>query len=135
MNYIEKIYSELLDLRGTIDLLNAELKEVDSKFEGILKEVRDTDFNVEQSIKMYKNLQEFLQERRLLKTKIEEMEIQYDILGGDKQLNKYQKALDFKRVKEDIQFKKDKKYYRDKKYYKNFREDLKTQAEELYHIV
>lgn len=135
MNHIEKIYSELLDLRGTIDLLNAELKEVDSKFKSILKEVRDTDFNVEQSIKMYKNLQEFLQERRLLKAQIEEMEIQYDILGGDKQLNKYQKALDFKRVKEDIQFKKDKRYYRDKKYYKNFREDLKAQAEDLYHIV
>ncbi|AIA64131.1 hypothetical protein PHAGE6E_105 [Staphylococcus phage 6ec] len=135
MNYIERIYSELVDLKGTVNILQIEMKEINSKFEDILIKIRETEFNVSQSVEMYKRLQEFLQERRLLRAQIEEMEVQYEILGGDEQLKKYEKALDFKEVKKDREFKKDKKYYRDKKYYNNFREDLKEKAIDLYHIV
>ena len=129
MNYIERIYSELVDLKGTVNILQIEMKEINSKFEDILIKIRETEFDVSQSVEMYKRLQEFLQERRLLRAQIEEMEVQYEILG------RYEKALDFKEVKKDREFKKDKKYYRDKKYYNNFREDLKEKAIDLYHIV
>lgn len=135
MNYIEKIYSEMSDLNGTINILQLEMKTINDKFESILIDIRDTNFNIEQSVKIYKKLQDFLQERRLLKAQIEEMKIQFEVLGGEEQYSKYEKALDFKKVKQDKEFKKDKKYYRDKKYYNNFREDLKEKAIDLYHIV
>lgn len=135
MNYIETMYNELSDLKGSIILLKEDAKNIDNKFHDILKEVRDTDFDLIQSINMYKNIQNFLQERRLLKSKIEEMEIQYEILGGDEQLKTYSEALDFKQVKRNTKFNKDNKYYRNKKYYSNFREDLKEQISSLYHIV
>lgn len=135
MNYIEKIYSEMLDLKGTISILELEMKEINSKFEDILTDIRETEFNVVQSVEMYKKLQEFLQERRLLKAQIEEMKIQFEVLGGEEQYNRYKKALDFKKVKQDKEFKKYKKYYRNKKYYKNFREDLKEKVDDFYHIV
>lgn len=135
MNYIEKIYNEMSDLKGTINILQLEMKTINDKFESILIDIRDTNFNVEQSVEIYKKLQDFLQERRLLKAQIEEMKIQFEVLGGEEQYIRYEKALDFKEVKKDREFKKDKKYYRDKKYYNNFREDLKEKAIDLYHIV
>ena len=135
MNYIEKIYSEMSDLKGTINILQLEMKTINNKFENILIDIRDTNFNVEQSVEIYKKLQDFLQERRLLKAQIEEMKIHFEVLGGEEQYIRYEKALDFKKVKQDKEFKKDKKYYRDIKYYKNFREDLKEKVDGFYHIV
>lgn len=135
MNYIKRMYSEMKDLRGTINILEEQLEQINCEFEDIMIEVRETDFNVSQSIEMYKRLQQFLQERRLLKSQIEEMKVQYEILGGDVQLERYNKALDFKKVKCNPHYKKDKKYYRNKKYYENFNEDIKNDIYNLYHIV
>lgn len=131
MKSINMIYLEMKDLKGNILLLKKECKKVDEEWESILKEVRDTVFNAAQGAKLYKETQEFLQERRLLKSQIEELEVQFELLGGDNKLEELKTKQDFKNVSTK---KKDKKYKRDIDYYNNFREDIKEEVSEMYHI-
>lgn len=129
MKSINLIYNELDDLYTSIKLMKEQSKDIDKEFNTVLEEIRLTTFNASQGTKMYKQLQEFLQERRLLKAEIEELEVQFELLGGKSKLDELRKYQDFKNVP-----KKDKKYHRRSVYYKNFRVDLREKAESLYHI-
>lgn len=129
MKSINIIYNELHDLKTSIELLKEQTGDIDKEFDAILEEIRTTVFNASQGTLLYKNMQEFLQERRLLKTRIEELQVQYEILGGDKKLIELEKYQNFKNVP-----KKDKKYHRKLNYFKNFREDVKEEVSMMYHI-
>lgn len=129
MKSINIIYNELHDLKTSIELLKEQTGDVDKEFHAILEEIRTAVFNASQGTLLYKNMQEFLQERRLLKTRIEELQVQYEILGGDRKLTELEKYQNFKNVP-----KKDKKYHRKLKYFKNFREDVREEVSMMYHI-
>lgn len=129
MKSINIIYNELHDLKTSIELLKEQTGDVDKEFDAILEEIRTTVFNASQGALLYKNMQEFLQERRLLKTRIEELQVQYEILGGDRKLTELEKYQNFKNVP-----KKDKKYHRKLNYFKNFKEDVKEEVSMMYHI-
>lgn len=129
MKSINIVYSELYDLKTSITILKEQANVIDKEFNTILEEVRTTVFNASEGTKLYKNIQEFLQERRLLKTQMEELQVQYELLGGDIKLNQLEKYQNFKNVP-----KKDKKYHRKADYFKNFREDIKEEVSEMYHI-
>lgn len=129
MKSINIIYNELHDLKTSIELLKEQTGDVDKEFDAILEEIRTTVFNASQGALLYKNMQEFLQERRLLKTRIEELQVQYEILGGDRKLTELEKYQNFKNVP-----KKDKKYHRKLNYFKNFKEDVKEEISMMYHI-
>ena len=129
MKSINIIYNELHDLKTSIELLKEQTGDVDKEFDAILEEIRTTVFNASQGALLYKNMQEFLQERRLLKTRIEELQVQYEILGGDRKLTELEKYQNFKNVP-----KKDKKYHRKLSYFKNFKEDVKEEVSMMYHI-
>lgn len=134
MNSIEIVYNELKELKENITLLRGKKKEFNERFVQLLAEVRDTEFNAIEGVELYKSMQEFLQERRLLSSRVDELEIQYDLLGGDKALEKYNQMLDFQNVKTNPEFKKTNKYYRNKKYFKNFPEKYKKEIDKMYHI-
>lgn len=129
MKSINIVYSELYDLKTSITILKEQANVIDKEFNTILEEVRTTVFNASEGAKLYKNIQEFLQERRLLKTQMEELQVQYELLGGDIKLNQLEKYQNFKNVP-----KKDKKYHRKLDYFKNFREDIKEEVSEMYHV-
>lgn len=129
MKSINIIYNELHDLKMSIELLKEQSGDVDKEFHSILEEIRTTVFNASQGALLYKNMQDFLQERRLLKTRIEELQVQYEILGGDNKLQELEKYQSFKNVP-----KKDKKYHRKLNYFKNFKEDVKEEVSMMYHI-
>lgn len=129
MKSINIIYNELKDLDLSIELMKEQCSEINKEFHTILDEVRETTFNASQGAKLYQSIQDFLQERRLLKARIEELEIQFELLGGKEKLNQLKSYQDFKNVP-----KKDKKYYRKSEYFSDFRVDIKEEIENMYHI-
>jgi predicted FMN-binding regulatory protein PaiB len=129
MKSINIIYNELKDLDLSIELMKEQCSEINKEFHTILDEVRETTFNASQGAKLYQSIQDFLQERRLLKARIEELEIQFELLGGKEKLNQLKSYQDFKNVP-----KKDKKYHRKIDYFSDFRVDIKEEIENMYHI-
>src|SRR5699024_7877231 len=77
----------------------------------------------------YKRTQEFLQERRLLNMQMEELNNQYIVLGGDEKLKELEEF-------QDITIVGNKKGIKRRKvdYFKNFREDIREEVSEMYHI-
>ncbi|AWY02872.1 hypothetical protein [Staphylococcus phage VB-SauS-SA2] len=130
MKSINIMYLEMKDLHGSIEMMKEECKKVDKEWDKLLIEIKDATFNASQGAQLYKKTQEFLQERRLLKMQMEELKNQYIILGGDKKLKELEEFQDITKVgnKEGIKRRK-------ADYFGNFREDIKEEVSEMYHVI
>lgn len=129
MKSINIFYNEMKDMKESITMLKREVKKIDEEWNNLLVEIRETVFNAAQGAQLYKRTQEFLQERRLLKMQMEELKNQYIVLGGDEKLKELEEFQDITKVgnKEGIKRRK-------ADYFKNFREDIKEEVSEMYHI-
>ena len=110
-------------------MLKKEVKKIDEEWNSLLVEIRETVFNAAQGAQLYKRTQEFLQERRLLKMQMEELNNQYIVLGGDEKLKELEEFQDITKVGNKKGIKR-----RKVDYFKNFREDIKEEVSEMYHI-
>ena len=122
-------YNEMKDMKESISMLKKEVKKVDKEWDSLLVEIRETVFNAAQGAQLYKRTQEFLQERRLLKMQMEELKNQYIILGGDEKLKELQECQDITKVGNKKGIKK-----RKADYFYNFREDIKEEVSNMYHV-
>ena len=129
MKSINIFYNEMKDMKESIAMLKKEVKKIDEEWNSLLVEIRETVFNAAQGAQLYKRTQEFLQERRLLKMQMEELNNQYIILGGDEKLKELQEYQDITKVGNKKGVKR-----RKVDYFKNFREDIKEEVSEMYHI-
>ena len=129
MKSINIMYLEMKDLYGSIEMMKEECKKVDKEWNKLLIEIKDTTFNASQGAQLYKRTQEFLQERRLLKMQMEELKNQYIILGGDEKLKELQECQDITKVGNKKGIKK-----RKADYFYNFREDIKEEVSNMYHV-
>src|SRR5699024_5547200 len=129
MKSINIMYLEMKDLYGSIEMMKEECKKVDKEWNKLLIEIKDTTFNASQGAQLYKRTQEFLQERRLLKMQVEEINNQYIVLRGEEKLKELKKYQEMTKVRNKKGIKK-----RKADYFKNFREDIKEEVSEMYHI-
>ena len=129
MKSINIFYNEMKDMKESISMLKKEVKEIDKEWNSLLVEIRETVFNAAQGAQLYKRTQEFLQERRLLKMQMEELKNQYIILGGDEKLKELQECQDITKVENKKGIKK-----RKADYFYNFREDIKEEVSNMYHV-
>lgn len=129
MKSINIFYNEMKDMKESISMLKKEVKKVDKEWNSLLVEIRETVFNAAQGAQLYKKTQEFLQERRLLKMQMEELKNQYIILGGDEKLKELQEYQDITKVGNKKGIKK-----RQADYFYNFREDIKEEVSNMYHV-
>lgn len=129
MKSINIFYNEMKDMKESITMLKREVKDIDKEWNNILVEIRETVFNAAQGAQLYKRTQEFLQERRLLKMQMEELKNQYIVLGGDEKLKELEEFQDITKVGNKKGIKR-----RKADYFKNFREDIKEEVSEMYHI-
>lgn len=129
MKSINIMYLEMKDLYGSIEMLKEECKKVDKEWNKLLIEIKNATFNASQGAQLYKRTQEFLQERRLLKMQMEELNNQYIVLGGDEKLKELEEYQDITKVGNKKGIKK-----RKADYFSNFREDIKEEVSEMYHV-
>ena len=129
MKSINIFYNEMKDMKESISMLKKEVKKVDKEWNSLLVEIRETVFNAAQGAQLYKRTQEFLQERRLLKMQMEELKNQYIILGGDEKLKELEQCQDITKVGNKKGIKK-----RQADYFYNFREDIKEEVSNMYHV-
>src|SRR5699024_1855806 len=129
MKSINIFYNEMKDMKESITMLKKEVKKIDEEWNSILVEIRETVFNDGEGAKLNKRKQEFIQERRLLKMKMEELKKQYIILGGDEKLKELQECQDITKVGNKKGIKK-----RKADYFYNFREDIKEEVSNMYHV-
>ena len=129
MKSINIFYNEMKDMKESISMLKKEVKKVDKEWDSLLVEIRETVFNAAQGAQLYKRTQEFLQERRLLKMQMEELNNQYIVLGGDEKLKELEEFQDITKVGNKKGIKR-----REVDYFKNFREDIKEEVSEMYHV-
>ena len=129
MKSINIFYNEMKDMKESISMLKKEVKKVDKEWNSLMVEIRETVFNAAQGAQLYKRTQEFLQERRLLKMQMEELKNQYIILGGDEKLKELQECQDITKVGNKKGIKK-----RKADYFYNFREDIKEEVSNMYHV-
>ena len=129
MKSINIFYNEMKDMKESITMLKKEVKKIDEEWNSLLIEIRETVFNAAQGAQLYKRTQEFLQERRLLKMQMEELKNQYIILGGDEKLKELQECQDITKVGNKKGVKK-----RKADYFYNFREDIKEEVSNMYHV-
>ena len=129
MKSINIFYNEMKDMKESISMLKKEVKKVDKEWNSLLVEIRETVFNAAQGAQLYKKTQEFLQERRLLKMQMEELKNQYILLGGDEKLKELEQYQDITKVGNKKGIKK-----RQADYFYNFREDIKEEVSNMYHV-
>ena len=129
MKSINIFYNEMKDMKESISMLKKEVKKIDKEWNSLLVEIRETVFNAAQGAQLYKRTQEFLQERRLLKMQMEELKNQYIILGGDEKLKELEQCQDITKVGNKKGIKK-----RQADYFYNFREDIKEEVTNMYHV-
>lgn len=129
MKSINIFYNEMKDMKQSINMLRKEVKEIDKEWNSLLVEIRETVFNAAQGAQLYKKTQEFLQERRLLKMQMEELKNQYIVLGGDEKLKELEQCQDITKVGNKKGIKK-----RKADYFYNFREDIKEEVSNMYHV-
>lgn len=129
MKSINIFYNEMKDMKESISMLKKEVKEIDKEWNSLLVEIRETVFNAAQGAQLYKRTQEFLQERRLLKMQMEELKNQYIVLGGDEKLKELEQCQDITKVGNKKGIKK-----RQADYFYNFREDIKEEVTNMYHV-
>src|SRR5699024_160638 len=82
MNSIEIIYNQIKEMKENIDCIKKEVEEKDIEMKSIMKEIDNTNFNAAEGAKLYMAFQEFLQERRMIKTDLENNQEQFEELGG-----------------------------------------------------
>src|SRR5699024_451857 len=128
MKSINIFYNEMKDMKESITMLKKEVKKIDEEWNSLLVEIRETVFNAAQGAQLYKRTQEYLQERRL-KMQIEELKNQYIILGGDEKIKELQECQDITKVGNKKGIKKGKADY-----FYNFREDIKEEVSNMYHV-
>ena len=129
MKSINIFYNEMKDMKESITMLKKEVKKIDEEWNSLLVEIRETVFNAAQGAQLYKRTQEFLQERRLLKMQMEELKNQYIVLGGDEKLKELEQCQDITKVGNKKGIKK-----RQADYFYNFREDIKEEVTNMYHV-
>lgn len=129
MKSINIFYNEMKDMKESISMLKKEVKKVDEEWNSLLVEIRETVFNAAQGAQLYKKTQEFLQERRLLKMQMEELNNQYIVLGGDEKLKELEECQDITKVGNKKGIKR-----RQADYFYNFREDIKEEVSNMYHV-
>lgn len=129
MKSINIFYNEMKDMKESISMLKKEVKKVDEEWNNLLVEIRETVFNAAQGAQLYKRTQEFLQERRLLKMQMEELNNQYIVLGGDEKLKELEECQDITKVENKKGIKR-----RQADYFYNFREDIKEEVSNMYHV-
>lgn len=129
MKSINIFYNEMKDMKESISMLKKEVKKVDEEWNNLLVEIRETVFNAAQGAQLYKRTQEFLQERRLLKMQMEELNNQYIVLGGDEKLKELEECQDITKVGNKKGIKR-----RQADYFYNFREDIKEEVSNMYHV-
>lgn len=129
MKSINIFYNEMKDMKESISILKKEVKKVDKEWNSLLVEIRETVFNAAQGAQLYKKTQEFLQERRLLKMQMEELKNQYIVLGGDEKLKELEQYQDITKLGNKKGIKK-----RQVDYFYNFREDIKEEVSNMYHV-
>lgn len=129
MKSINIFYNEMKDMKESISMLKKEVKKVDEEWNNLLVEIRETVFNAAQGAQLYKRTQEFLQERRLLKMQMEELKNQYIVLGGDEKLKELEECQDITKVGNKKGIKR-----RQADYFYNFREDIKEEVSNMYHV-
>lgn len=129
MKSINIFYNEMKDMKESISMLKKEVKKVDEEWNNLLAEIRETVFNAAQGAQLYKRIQEFLQERRLLKMQMEELKNQYIVLGGDEKLKELEECQDITKVGNKKGIKR-----RQADYFYNFREDIKEEVSNMYHV-
>lgn len=129
MKSINIFYNEMKDMKESISMLKKEVKKVDEEWNSLLVEIRETVFNAAQGAQLYKKTQGFLQERRLLKMQMEELNNQYIVLGGDEKLKELEEFRDITKVENKKGIKK-----RQADYFYNFREDIKEEVSNMYHV-
>lgn len=129
MKSINIFYNEMKDMKESISMLKKEVKKVDEEWNNLLVEIRETVFNAAQGSQLYKRTQEFLQERRLLKMQMEELNNQYIVLGGDEKLKELEECQDITKVENKKGIKR-----RQADYFYNFREDIKEEVSNMYHV-
>lgn len=130
MNSIEIIYAELADLDSSIEMYRLEIKKLDEDMVRIFNKIADTNFSASEGTQMYLHTQRFLQERRLKKAHLEELEVMYESLGGRTRLNNVKNRLSIGCIDRA----KPSKYNRTSSYFKNFDEDIKEEILSMYHI-
>lgn len=124
MNSIEIIYNQLEDMRDNIEYIKREVKAKDKEMVSIMNEISNTNFNASEGVKLYKAMQGFLQERRMLKLDMENYIEQFEAMGGVEYLN---------RLKDRIENPKPSKK-RKLSYYRNFSEEYQEKAKKMYHM-
>ena len=129
MKSINIFYNEMKDMKESITMLKKEVKKIDEEWNSLLVEIRETVFNAAQGAQLYKRTQEFLQERRLLKMQMEELKNQNIVLGGDEKLKELEQCQDITKVGNKKGIKK-----RQADYFYNFREDIKEEVTNMYHV-
>ena len=129
MKSINIFYNEMKDMKESVSMLKKEVKKVDEEWNSLLVEIRETVFNAAQGAQLYKRTKEFLQERRLLKMQMEELKNQYIVLGGDEKLKELEEFQDITKVGNKKGIKK-----RQADYFYNFREDIKEEVTNMYHV-
>ncbi len=129
MKSINIFYNEMKDMKESISMLKKEVKKIDEEWNSLLVKIRETVFNAAQGAQLYKRTQEFLQERRLLKMQMEELKNQYIVLGGDEKLKELEQCQDITKVGNKKGIKK-----RQADYFYNFREDIKEEVTNMYHV-
>lgn len=126
MKSVNIIYNEMKDLKENIEYLKGVKADFNDRFQKLLNEIRVTKFNAIEGVELYKSTQEFLQERRVLIVQLEELEEQYNALGGDERLAKLKEVQNYKRPKG--------KAPRKLTYYRNFKEKDRELISQMYHI-
>lgn len=124
MNSIEIIYNQLKDMKENIDYIKKEVAEKDVEMKEIMKEIANSNFNAAEGAKLYMAFQEFLQERRMIKTELENYQEQFEALGGMSYMINLKNKIDNpKAIKK-----------RKLSYYKNFPKVYQEKIESMYHV-
>lgn len=124
MSSIKIIYGQLKDMEKNMNYIKQEVKEKDKEMVELMEEIANSNFNASEGAKLYMAVQKFLQERRMLKTDMENYQEQFDALGGIEYLNMLEeKVLNPQPSK-----------LRNLEYFKNFPRRHRERAKEMYHI-
>lgn len=124
MNSIEIIYNQLKDMKENIEYIKKEVEEKDIEMKSIMKEIANTNFNAAEGAKLYMAFQEFLQERRMIKTDLENYQEQFEALGGVSYM------IELKNKIENPKTMKKRKI----SYYRNFPKAHQEKIKSMYHI-
>src|SRR5699024_7209564 len=94
MNSIEIIYNQIKNKKENIEYIKKEVEEKDIEMKSIMKEISNTKFKTEDGSKLYIASKEFLKERSMIKTDVENYQQQFEALGGVSYMIKLKNKID-----------------------------------------